>query len=138
PNATIIVKKTMINGVAAFNFTGNVAGIINANNGTLSASVPAGTYTSTEGADAGSWALNSISCDSGSSSGNVGTHTATFNVISGQTVTCTFTNTLAPPPPPPGTLAVAKNTIGGDGVFNYTISPVISSSGLTVTTFAGK
>ncbi len=114
PNATIIVKKVMVNSVGSFSFTGNVAGTINVNNGTLSASVPAGVYASTEGTLAGQWTLNSISCDNGSSSGNLGTRTATFNVTSGQIVTCTFTNTYAGTSGPP-TLKLAKNVVNTGG-----------------------
>src|SRR2546422_11080852 len=62
------------------------------NNGTITASVAPGQYTSTETVPAG-WALTSISCDDTNSTGNVGTATATFNAEAGETVTCTFTNT---------------------------------------------
>jgi hypothetical protein len=57
-------------------------------------------------------------------------------VIKGHNVVCTFTNTQK------GTVVVVKNTIGGDGTFNFTASPTgkgidasfsLTTSGLTAT-----
>ena len=39
------------------------------------------------------WALTNITCDDSNSTGDTTTRTATFNLESGETVTCTFTNT---------------------------------------------
>ena len=84
--------------------------------GTIQASVVAGMYASTEAVPTG-WDLTSIVCDDPGSTGNVGTATATFNVVAGQTVTCTFTNTKR------ATVIVKKVMVGGTGTFNYAGTP---------------
>ena len=90
---TIIVKKVMEGGTDSFTFSGDAAGTISANNGTITKdNLLPGTYTSTEGSKTG-WTLSSISCDDSNSTGNTQTRTATFNVGAGETVICTFTNT---------------------------------------------
>ncbi|QLG69612.1 MAG: internalin, putative [Candidatus Woesebacteria bacterium] len=90
----IIVKKIMVGGTDSFDFTGDVSGTINSNNGTLFKAevLPGHQYTSTESAKTG-WDLTSLTCDDENSIGNTSTRTATFNVEPGETVTCTFTNT---------------------------------------------
>src|SRR3989454_871134 len=90
--AAVIVKKVMVGGTDTFTYSGPPSGSISTNNGTITASVAPGQYTSTETVPAG-WVLTSISCDDTNSTGNVGTATATFNAEAGETVTCTFTNT---------------------------------------------
>src|SRR3989441_12743249 len=82
----------MVGGTDTFTYSGTPSGAISTNNGTITASVAPGQYTSTETVPVG-WALTSISCDDTNSTGNVGTATATFNAEAGETVTCTFTNT---------------------------------------------
>ncbi len=108
---TIIVQKVMIGGTSTFDFTGTPNGSISANNGTIQATVDTGAYSSTEAVEAG-WDLTSISCDDGASvvpsTVNLGTLTANFNVESGETVTCTFTNTKR------GHIIVVKNAITND------------------------
>ncbi|OGG47390.1 hypothetical protein A2671_01050, partial [Candidatus Kaiserbacteria bacterium RIFCSPHIGHO2_01_FULL_49_13] len=88
---TVIVKKVMEGGTGTFNFTGTPSGSISVNNGTIQVTVDTGQYTSTETVPS-SWDLTGISCDDSNSTGNTGTATATFNVESGETVTCVFTN----------------------------------------------
>src|SRR5437016_7850972 len=93
-------------------YSGTPSGAISTNNGTITASVAPGQYTSTETVPAG-WALTSISCDDTNSTGNVGTATATFNAEAGETVTCTFTNTK-------GATAILTNVkIGGTDTVTY-------------------
>ncbi|MFW6200707.1 MAG: 3-coathanger stack domain-containing protein [Gemmatimonadota bacterium] len=91
-SATISVrKKTIPDGdTTDFTFTGDVAGTIE-DGQLLSESVPAGTYSSTETVPSG-WSLVTIRCDDGDSTGDVGTATATFEVATDESVTCTFTN----------------------------------------------
>ena len=99
---TIIVKKVTDPATdpatgPQFTFTGDAAGTIR-HNGTITVSnLSAGTYTSVEGDPTPAYDLTSIGCDDGSSatssSGNLGTRTATFELDAGETVTCTFTNT---------------------------------------------
>lgn len=89
---TVFVKKVMVGGTDTFAYTGTPNGSISINNETIQATVDTGAYTSTEVTKAG-WDLTSVVCNDSNSTGDVGTRTANFNVESGETVTCTFTNT---------------------------------------------
>ncbi|HEY1267653.1 MAG TPA: kelch repeat-containing protein [Candidatus Binatia bacterium] len=91
-NGSVTIKKVIVGGTGSFTFTGSPSGTISTNNGTLTQTVPAGTYSASETVPAG-WVLTSIVCDDSDSTGNVNTATATFNVAIGENVTCTFTNT---------------------------------------------
>jgi len=130
---TIIVKKVMVGGTSSFSFTGDIAGAISANNGTISVSnkLP-GTYTSVEGIKTG-WGLDSITCNdttSGgtASTGNVNTRTSTFNLDAGETVICTFTNSKLP------TLTVNKvlTPSNDPGKFNLQIDEQTAGTGANV------
>src|SRR5947209_15563992 len=111
----------MVGGTDTFTYSGTPSGAISTNNGTITASVAPGQYTSTETVPAG-WALTSISCDDANSTGNVGTATATFNAEAGETVTCTFTNTN-------GTTANVKDTkIDGTATVTYCDAVTSASS----------
>ncbi len=105
--AELIVRKVMVGGVATFPFTGTPSGSISVNNGTLTAVVAPGTYTSTEGMVSG-WDLAGISCDDGDSTWDVNTRTATFQASAGERITCTFTNVRR------GQIIVTKNVVPGD------------------------
>src|SRR5437773_2355462 len=126
--AAVIVKKVMVGGTGTFTYSGTPSGAISTNNGTITASVAPGQYTSTETVPAG-WALTSISCDDTNSTGNVGTATATFNAEAGETVTCTFTNTKG------AAVIVKKVMVGGTGTFTYSGTPsgAISTNNGTIT-----
>ena len=89
---TIIVEKqTVPDGAAgSFTFTGDVAGTISDDGQIVVSGLVPGTYSSTETVPAG-WDLTSIVCDDNNSSGAGAT--ATFELDSGETVKCTFTNT---------------------------------------------
>jgi uncharacterized repeat protein (TIGR01451 family) len=95
----MIVKKVMVGGTSSFNFSGDVSGTIDANNGTLQVNnVLPGDYTSYEDPfPVSGWNLTSISCDDSASQSpsdsNVSTGQLVFKVDPGETVTCTFTNT---------------------------------------------
>jgi hypothetical protein len=115
-NGSIVVKKVMVGGTGAFSFTGDVAGSISANEGTLTSPVAPGTYTSVEGAIDG-WDLTSIVCSDANSTGDTGTRTATFHLEAGETVTCTFTNTKR------ATIIVKKTMTGGTDTFSFTGTP---------------
>ncbi|MBI5037148.1 MAG: DUF11 domain-containing protein [Candidatus Kerfeldbacteria bacterium] len=93
PPANIIIEKqTLPDGsTEQFAFTGDIAGTIS-DNGQLTASLPAGTYSVTESVKT-NWSLTSLVCDDTDSVENVGTRTATINVSSGESLKCTFTNT---------------------------------------------
>ncbi|MEK0431720.1 MAG: hypothetical protein RL139_1524 [Gemmatimonadota bacterium] len=89
----IVAKKVMVGGTGTFGFTEDVTGSISTNNGTLTQAVAPGTYHVTEDTVAG-WYLTGLACDATGSSGDLATRRATYVVAAGQTVTCTFTNTL--------------------------------------------
>ena len=114
---TIIVKKVMVGGVGTFNFTGTPSGSINANEGTVQATVDTGQYTSIEGSDPTGWKLTDISCDDSNSTFDKNARSATFNVEYNETVTCTFTNTKQP------LLTVTKNLVPSNdpGLFDLQI-----------------
>jgi uncharacterized repeat protein (TIGR01451 family) len=64
------------------------------------------------------FALTAITCDDGNSTSDVGTRTATFRLEAGETVRCTFTNTLQQ-----GTVIVRKVMVGGTDTFTFTGTP---------------
>src|SRR3989344_6253516 len=105
---TIIVKKVMIGGTNNFIFTGSPSGSISTNEGTISSTLTAGTYTSTETLVSG-WDLTSVISDDSDSIGSVVDHKAEFHIVAGETVTCTFTNTKK------GSITVVKNVAAPDG-----------------------
>ncbi len=116
---TIIVEKQTDPDAApgSFTYTGDAAGTI-ADNGTIVVGgLLPGTYTATENDPAPDFALTSISCNDGNSTGNVGTRTATFNLEAGEVVTCTFANLEDP-----GTIIVEKQTSpdAAPGSFTFT------------------
>ncbi|HEY1269405.1 MAG TPA: kelch repeat-containing protein, partial [Candidatus Binatia bacterium] len=125
---TITIKKVIQGGTGTFTFTGSPSGTISTNNGTLTQTVPAGTYTAAETVPAG-WTLTSIVCDDSDSTFDVNTATATFKVDGGENVTCTFTNTKT------STITIKKVMQGGTDTFTFTGSPsgTISTNNGTLT-----
>jgi hypothetical protein len=89
----IVEKQTLPDGSGqTFEFTGDIAGTIGDGGQIIVNNLLPATYNSTETFVAG-WALTSIICDDGNSTGNTESGQATFNVEAGETVTCVFTNT---------------------------------------------
>jgi uncharacterized repeat protein (TIGR01451 family) len=116
---TIIVKKVTdpAGGQGQlFTFTGDAEGDIGHNDQIVVGDLNPGTYTSTETVHP-DWNLTSIVCDDHNSSGSVQTAQATFQVEPGETVTCTFTNTIKR-----GTIIVEKQTdpAGSNELFTFT------------------
>ncbi|MEE9534890.1 MAG: DUF5979 domain-containing protein, partial [Acidimicrobiia bacterium] len=80
-----------------------------------------GTYTVTEGEEDG-WGLKDLSCTVEPSSGHTSFfsgwsqagNVASIDLAAGETVTCTFTNSML------GTVIVNKTALGGDAAFGYT------------------
>ena len=143
---SITINKTTAGGNGTFNYTGTGTGVspfsITTSGGTGSntignLSTNNATYTITE-SGMGGFTLTGLSCTTGGT-GNVGTATATITLTpSNPNVTCTYTNSQ------PGSIAITKNTVGGDGTFAFTgtgtgISPfTITTVGATGTqTFTG-
>lgn len=88
----IIEKQTLPDGsTQSFDFTGDITASLTDGNSSVPLNVVAGTYTVTESALTG-WSVTSIVCDDTDSTGDIGTATASFNVVAGETVRCVFTN----------------------------------------------
>jgi len=115
---TIIVEKqTDPDGAPdTFEFTGDAAGTISDGSQIVVSDLLPGTYTAQEIVPAG-WALTSIVCDDGNSSGDVATGEVTFVLEAGETVTAVFTNSMNR-----GTIIVEKQTDPDDApdTFEFT------------------
>jgi hypothetical protein len=122
--AIVVAKETLPDGsLETFHFTGAVDSWLYDGVSSAAVAVMPGSYSVTEEAKAG-WDLVGISCDDGNSSGDIGAGTATFNVESGEVVTCTFTNRQE------GQIIVAKETVpdGSSAVFDFSGDIVASLS----------
>lgn len=117
-----IVKNALPDDEQDFAFSGTLGSfsLDDDEDGTLSNSQSftkaVGTYTSTE-ASVGGWALTAISCNDLGSTTDLGSQTATIDLDSGESITCTFTNeqdTTA-------TVTIIKQTVpdGDEGVFDF-------------------
>ncbi|MCB1864211.1 MAG: ExeM/NucH family extracellular endonuclease [Chromatiales bacterium] len=95
PGNIIIRKVTDPAGEpGAFEFTGAVSGNIGHGQRIVMNGLPPGNHVVTETDPAPSFELTAISCDDGNSSGDIGARSASINLEEGETVTCTFTNTV--------------------------------------------
>jgi hypothetical protein len=113
PGTIIVEKQTDPDGAPdSFTFSGDAAGTIADGGQIVVNDLQPGTYTSQETGLPSGWELTAIQCDDGNSSGDVNTHTATFQLEAGETVKCTFYN--AELPPQTGTIISAQ--AGADGV----------------------
>ncbi|OGZ69779.1 MAG: hypothetical protein A3F47_01970 [Candidatus Staskawiczbacteria bacterium RIFCSPHIGHO2_12_FULL_38_11] len=119
---TLKIIKETTGGDGTFDFTifptpsamsvTTVNGTSAINNPADTLSLAPGTYSVDESTQSG-WDLTTSSCTNGTPNAAV--------IVAGQTTTCTFTNaqnTTAQQ----GTLKVIKNTIGGDGIFGFTVN----------------
>lgn len=145
----VIAKQTEPDGdPQTFDFSGDLSGTIG-DGQTLSASdlVP-GDYSVTEAVPAG-WALTSIVCDDGNSSGDLGTATANIVVDPGEVVTCTFINTrdgsisveLQLEPPLGDTFTFSgdlSGTIGDGGTISAAVQPGSYSTSLDPADIAAR
>src|SRR6266516_2912157 len=105
----------MVGGTDSFSYTGDPAGTISTQDGTITEAVaPGSQYVSTEAAKAG-WDLTDVSCDNAHGTGDKAARTATFNPVAGETITCTFTNTKQ------ATITVKKVTVpaGDPATFGF-------------------
>ena len=127
PVGAITVVKSTVGGDGVFTFASNfgLASLTTAGGAasqTFSGLTPGGAYSVSETVPAG-WTQTSAACTSGTP--------AAITVVSGATTTCTIVNTRAAPPAT-GSIAVVKNTVGGNGAFAFT-----SNFGLTSMTTEG-
>jgi Prealbumin-like fold domain len=76
----------------SLNDAGNSAGGDSTGNTQDNASLKAGTYTVTEGADPNGFAFNNVSCTGGGANTSVSGRVATIGLDPGETVTCTYVN----------------------------------------------
>ncbi len=113
--ANLIIVKDTVGGDGAFDFTTTGSGIsdfsLTTSGGTDSKSftnINPGTYSVSESPIPDGWELSSATCS------NEDNPVSSINISAGQTVTCTFTNTKL------GNLVIVKNTVGGDGTFDFT------------------
>ncbi|HWD62088.1 MAG TPA: hypothetical protein VG369_06290, partial [Humibacter sp.] len=120
-----IVKDAIGTKDDTFSFTGSGTGVdssftITTSNGTNQKVFPglaADTYTVTEGDLPPGWAFTSLSCSDQSDASGASTidgQGATVSLQAGENVTCTFTNTEK------GTIVITKDTLGGNGSFDFT------------------
>ena len=56
-----------------------------------------------------------------------------IDLVAGDTITCTFTDTYTPPPPAPGDLDIAKVSTGGVGTFPFTVGDTQDPTAATLT-----
>jgi uncharacterized repeat protein (TIGR01451 family) len=139
-SGTIIVRKVVdspeATGRQAFDFTGNIS-YSEDHRFTLSAAYgmsdqatfyrgavgPDGTPWSFKEEVPDGWRLTGLECRSANSTSaittDVTTGEASVRLAGGDTVTCTYTDALAPPQ---STLQLSKRTIGGLGSFDYTVT----------------
>ena len=127
-NGEITIEKQTVGGDGDFDFTsGDVATFdaaqLSDNETSGPVSVEPGNYAVSEDSQAG-WNLTDLACsdsaqdDADDSNTDLGTATATFDVQPGEEITCVFTNTKN------GEITIEKQTVGGDGDFDFTSGDV--------------
>ena len=127
-HASIIIKKITIGGDDTFDYTSAALGnfqLTTAGNiaSTTYSGLAPGAYDVSEDdptASPGGWDFTNLQCTDPSSDTVVtlGTRSATIELAAGETVTCTFTNTVTTTEQ--ASIIIKKITIGGDDTFDYT------------------
>ncbi|MFF2274718.1 hypothetical protein [Agromyces sp. NPDC058126] len=138
PTGPAALYKETLDGVGSFPFT--VTGPGGSTEATAVTTVPGapvevvstagvapGVYTAQETLPqpngAGTWNLEAVNCDDGELEpveGPGGTWSASYEIVSGQSTTCLFTNRFIPT----ASLSIEKITNGGTGMFEYDVVPV--------------
>ena len=122
---SITIVKNTVGGNGTFDFTGDLGAFGLATSGatatTTFSDLASGPYSVTETAATG-FDVTGLICNDGSTT-TLGTATASIDLAVGEDVTCTFTNTRL------GSITIEKNTVGGDGTFDFTGS--LGAFGLT-------
>jgi len=151
-SGTIVVRKVVdspeATGTQAFDFTGNISYTEDHRFTLSSAYGTSDSQTFYRGAvgEGGTpwsfaeevpegWRLTGLDCQSAAGTSvtttDLATGSASVRLAGGDTVTCTYTNALAPPQ---GTLQLSKRTIGGLGSFDYSITGPDSAAQTIATT----
>ncbi|HET6870664.1 MAG TPA: DUF11 domain-containing protein [Solirubrobacteraceae bacterium] len=145
-SGTIIVRKQVTGSIAAapqaFTFSGNISFTSN-HNFTLTAgsskSDSATFYRAETGAGDAPWSfqeqtlpgwtLAGLTCSSASGGSStttdLATGTASVTLAAGDTVTCTYTDSVTPPP---AGLTISKRTLGGTGSFDFSVTNAAGTS----------
>jgi hypothetical protein len=138
--ATIVIRKVTVGGDGTFGYT-TTGGLSPASfsittssgSGTQSfTGVAPGSYTVTESAPPAGWQFTSLVCEDEDSGSSVSGQTANIDLDPGETVTCTFTNTLQP-----GSLTVIKHVVNDDGGTAAAGAWTMNVAGPTPLSFAG-
>ena len=97
---TIVIKAVGTNGNDTFNFTSSIPGystfpvsILYGTGSITFSNISPGSYTVTQAALPSGWVFTSVTCVDSDSGTTVAGQVATIDLDSGQTVTCTYTNT---------------------------------------------
>ncbi len=137
PVGILVIEKVAIGGDATFDFATTGSGLApfsittSGGSGSKSTILTAGTKTVTESSLPDGWDFTSLICDDAGTT--VSGQTATIDLDSGETITCTFTNTKRAP-----NYTIVKTATVDDGgssvdeagdVINYTI--VVANTGNT-------
>jgi uncharacterized repeat protein (TIGR01451 family) len=136
--ANLLIKKVAVGGDGTFDYT-STGGITNpftittaSGNGQVSfSSLSPGPYTVTESAEAG-WDFTSLVCEDADGGTTVLGATANIDLDTGQTVTCTYTNTKR------STLVVYKQVVNDNGGTALASAWTMNVSGPTNLSFAGS
>src|SRR3990170_3743491 len=124
---SIVIVKNTLGGNGTFDFTSttltpgafSLTTVGNTASKTFSDLDVDPTYDVSETVPAG-WELNSATCDNGETIGSI-------DLEPGETVTCTFENEKA------GSIVIVKNTLGGNGTFDFT-STTLTPGAFSLTT----
>lgn len=96
PGEIRLIKETIPDGALdTFQFVGDIQNSIHDGDVPLSTHVEPGTYTTTEEKVTG-WTMSAVDCDDTDSVGKTDTGSVTYNVGSGEVVTCAVTNVKDP------------------------------------------
>lgn len=128
--ASITVVKQTAGGDGTFDFAGpgNVPFQITTSGGTAQtvfSNLPPGSYTVSESVPVG-WDLTALTCVDPSGGTSTAPPSANIGLAPGENVTCTFSDTRR------GSIVVQKQTLGGDGTFNF-----VGSQAFSITTGGG-
>ncbi len=128
----IIIEKRTIGGDGSFAFTGSLGAFtLDTTNGSASQSftdLSPGTYSVTETVPSG-WDLTDSGCDNGDDPASV-------TLGAGETITCTFENTLQSAVT--GVIEVDTQALGGNATFAYSSPQLGSFSATTLNGFASN